>query len=70
MPASRSPAPEAPDAVPAAPSPLCCELVLRLPLRLLRYRQRLEEHGSLEGPESIEGPGFPQDHVLHSTTSF
>jgi hypothetical protein len=45
-------------------------LPLRLPLRLLRYRQRLEEHGSLEGPESIEGPGFPQDHVLHSTTSF
>ncbi|MFZ9752984.1 MAG: hypothetical protein ACO3B3_05455 [Cyanobium sp.] len=50
--------------------PLAGELVLRLPLPLLRYRQRLEEHGPIAGPERIEGPGLPQDHVLHRTLAF
>ncbi len=72
--ARRRPAPAAPSEAMPAPEPLgrplACELVLRLPLPLLRYRQRLEEHGPIAGPERIEGPGLPQDHVLYRTLPF
>ncbi len=74
MPSRRRSAPAVPAEAKSAAAPLgrplACELVRRLPLPLLRYRQRLEEHGPIEGPEWIEGPGLPQDHVLHRTLAF
>ncbi len=74
VPAHRRSAPAAPDAAPSTPLPLGQpqggDRVLRLPLRLFRYHQRSVEDGASEGPEWIDGPGLPQDHVLHRTTSF
>ena len=44
--------------------------ILQVPLRMFRYRQRLPELGTAAGPERIEGPALPEQHVLHRTLDF
>lgn len=53
-----------------APLRIQPELVLKVPLPMLRYRQRPIESGRLAGPDCIEGRGMPQDHVIHRTLAF
>ena len=55
---------------PSQPLPQPQDTVLRIPLSMIRYRQRPLESGRGCAPDWVDGPAVPQGHVIHRTLSF
>lgn len=59
-----------PGAAPQKPLRMDREVVMSIPVTMLRYRQRPLESGRGRAPDRVDGRGIPQDHVIHRTLPF